>query len=162
MNHINKGLQFSCTRCSNCCRHTPGYVFLSEKDVTNLLPATGLGRAEFLRKYCRIVNVNGFYRLSLREKQNYDCIFWADGACLVYKKRPLQCKSYPFWSSILSSYSSWLEQKKMCPGIGNGTFHPRRKIEYWLKKRLKERFIELLPHHVATYIDNTEKIKSHG
>jgi Fe-S-cluster containining protein len=160
--HITKGLHFSCTRCSSCCRHTPGYVFLSEKDIANLLSATGLPRADFLRKYCRIVSVNGFYRLSLREKQNYDCIFWADNVCQVYKKRPLQCQSYPFWSSIINSDSSWQEQKKMCPGIDKGAFHPKRKIEYWLKRRLKERFIELLPHHVAPYIDDVEKIQSHG
>lgn len=159
---IHKGLQFSCTRCSSCCRHTPGYVFLSEKDISNLLRATKTTRAYFLKKYCRIVSVNGFYRLSLREKANYDCVFWADGKCTVYKNRPLQCKSYPFWSSILSSHADWLEQKKVCPGIGEGTFHTKRKIESYLKKRIKERFIELLPHNVATYIEDVNTIKSHG
>ena len=32
------GLRFECTRCSRCCRHTPGYVFLSENDVERLDP----------------------------------------------------------------------------------------------------------------------------
>jgi len=159
---INKGLQFSCSRCSNCCRHTTGYVFLSEKDIAHLLSVTKLDKTHFLKKYCRIVSVNGLYRLSLREKANYDCIFWFDGKCTVYKNRPLQCKSYPFWSSILSSHTTWIEQKRVCPGIGKGVFHNKRKIESLLKKRLKERFIELLPHNVATYIEDVDKIKSHG
>jgi Fe-S-cluster containining protein len=161
-NFIEKGLRFTCTRCSSCCRHTPGYVFLSEKDINNLLRATNMSRAHFLKNYCRIVSVNGLYRLSLREKSNYDCIFWSDGRCNVYKNRPLQCKSYPFWSSILSSYDSWIEQKKVCPGIGRGTVYNKRKIENYLKKRTKEKFIELLPHNVATYIDDIDKIKTHG
>jgi Fe-S-cluster containining protein len=158
---MNKGLKFKCTRCSRCCRHTPGYVFLSEKDINNLLLATKLDRATFLKKFCRIVSVNGFYRLSLREKENYDCIFWKDGKCEVYHRRPLQCKSYPFWSSILSSYASWLEQKKVCPGIDKGTYYNKRKIEILLRKRLKEKFIELLPHNVATYMEDLEKVKSY-
>ena len=27
------GLQFECARCSYCCRHEPGYVFLSDNDL---------------------------------------------------------------------------------------------------------------------------------
>ena len=159
---INKGLQFSCMRCSGCCRHLPGYVFLSEKDINNLIRAIKITRTHFLKKYCRIVSVNGFYRLSLREKANYDCIFWADGKCMIYKNRPLQCKCYPFWSSILSSHTTWMEQKKVCPGIGNGTVYNKRKIANYLKMRIKERFIELLPHNVATYIEDVDTIKTHG
>ncbi|HUX21603.1 MAG TPA: YkgJ family cysteine cluster protein, partial [Spirochaetia bacterium] len=30
------GLRFECTRCDACCRHEPGYVFLSQTDLRRL------------------------------------------------------------------------------------------------------------------------------
>ena len=64
----SRGLRFECTGCSRCCRHEPGYVFLSDNDLSRLCAAKELSRAEFLEKYCRSVNIHGFSRLSLREK----------------------------------------------------------------------------------------------
>ncbi len=34
-----RGLRFECTRCSRCCRHNPGYVFLSPVDLARLAEA---------------------------------------------------------------------------------------------------------------------------
>ena len=152
------GLRFKCKRCSNCCRLSPGYVFLSENDIKDLLAALKIERAKLLDKYCRIVNINSFLRISLKEKENYDCIFWKQGYCAVYNKRPLQCRSYPFWSSILSSKKLWLSQKESCPGIDNGSIHPRQKIEYWLKKRIRDKFIEISPNKVSTIFKDQKKI----
>ena len=88
--------------------------------------------------YCRTVDLGGFSRISLREKYNYDCIFWEQDGCSIYPERPLQCRSFPFWSSNLASRETWDTAAETCPGIGNGNRHSKRKIEAWLKKRLKE------------------------
>jgi Fe-S-cluster containining protein len=136
------GLQFECTRCSECCRHTPGYVFLSEKDVETLARVTGSERQEFLRTWCRQVAFGVARRVSLKEKQNLDCIFWENGGCSVYDARPLQCRSFPFWSACVSSSEEWGHHARQCPGMGKGVFHPRSEIEYWLERRLKEGFLE--------------------
>ena len=136
------GLQFECTRCSECCRHTPGYVFLSEQDLESLALATGSERQEFLRSFCRQVSLGVARRVSLKEKPNLDCIFWENGGCSVYEARPLQCRSFPFWSACVSSAEEWDLHARQCPGMGKGALHPRSEIERWLKKRLREGFLE--------------------
>jgi Fe-S-cluster containining protein len=136
-----KGLRFECTRCSRCCRHSPGYVFLSAKDVERLSKALGTPPEEFLRVYCRRVSTGIADRISLKEKANFDCIFWENGGCSVYEARPTQCRAYPFWSSNVASREAWEEQAKMCPGIGRGPVHDRREIEQWLEVRRREGFL---------------------
>ena len=134
------GLGFSCTRCSACCRYDSGYVFLSEKDVSALAGRLKIGYDEFADRYCRWVGAGAEERLSLSEKSNYDCIFW-EKQCLVYEHRPLQCRTFPFWQSIVSSPEAWAFAAKSCPGIGKGCFHDREKIEDCLSRRAAEKII---------------------
>ena len=136
------GLRFACTRCSRCCRHTSGYVFLSSTDLETLSSTVGVGREEFLRLYCRCVPFGPVNRISLKELPNLDCIFWEKGGCSVYESRPLQCRSFPFWSGCVASRAEWELHAKQCPGIGKGALHPRREIEAWLNQRLKEGLLE--------------------
>lgn len=137
------GLSFSCTRCSNCCRHDPGYVFLSEADLNNLARNLKLDTDKVIRFYCREVEIGGFTRLSLKERRNFDCIFWNNHGCIVYEARPFQCKSYPFWSAHLDSRESWNALSDQCPGINQGELHSKEKIENWLSLRNREPFIDL-------------------
>ncbi len=132
------GLRFHCIRCSKCCRHEPGFVFLSLGDIKRLASALELDDNEFIRRYCRRVQLGGFSQLSLKEKENYDCIFWESEGCLVYEHRPLQCEAYPFWAKNLESPTAWEAEKRQCPGIGSGKLHTRKEIEAWLDARLKE------------------------
>lgn len=136
------GLRFACTRCSACCRHTPGYVFLSDKDVDALTARLGIERPEFFRRYTRRVRFGPVTRISLREKPNVDCIFWDNGGCSVYDARPLQCRAFPFWSSCVSSAEEWEFHSGQCPGMGQGELHDRKTIEKWLALREEEGLIE--------------------
>jgi Fe-S-cluster containining protein len=135
------GLRFGCVRCSNCCRHTPGYVFLVEKDIKRLLTGTGLELQSFLERFCREIVLSGIHRISLKEKENYDCIFWEKDGCSVYRFRPMQCRSYPFWSGNLYSRHAWEQLKDSCPGVGRGRLHTRREIERWLHTAEANRFL---------------------
>jgi Fe-S-cluster containining protein len=136
------GLRFSCTRCSSCCRYQPGYVFLTEADMKQLQRATGLSRGELATAYCRQVSVSGISRLSLKEKANFDCIFWERDGCRVYRHRPLQCRSFPFWASNLASEAAWEDLKDTCPGVGCGKTRSRRTIVRWLGKQEKTSYLE--------------------
>ena len=137
-----KGLRFSCKRCSACCRFEPGYVFLSAKDRALLETFFKMESMEFSQSYCRWVPLsNGKDHLSLKEKSNYDCIFWTEDGCSVYEARPLQCRAYPFWPWILSSKKNWEITAQNCPGIGNGEFHAKNTIEEWLNQREMEPII---------------------
>jgi Fe-S-cluster containining protein len=95
----------------------------------------------FQRRYLREVNLSGIHRVSLIEKSNYDCIFWENGGCSVYRFRPMQCRSYPFWSGNLISLHGWEQLKSSCPGIGVGRVHSRREIERWLRRAEANRFV---------------------
>jgi Fe-S-cluster containining protein len=136
------GLRFECTRCSKCCRHTPGYVFLSPADLLSLAAALRLSKDKFLGTYCRKVDLGVARRISLKEKPNLDCILWENDGCSQYEARPLQCRSFPFWSACVASREEWLSHSKNCPGIGSGPVHSREEIDGWLALRLKEGFIE--------------------
>jgi Fe-S-cluster containining protein len=134
----NKGLNFQCKRCSYCCRHTPGYVFLSLQDIDRLGEKLKITPDKVREEYCRVIRLGGIKKLSLTEKSNFDCIFWENEGCIVYSARPLQCQSFPFWSSNLFSRSSWDELSKTCPGINTGKLHNKEEIDDWLQKRLEE------------------------
>jgi len=140
-----QGLLFSCTRCSACCRFESGFVFLSEKDASLLSTALNMEFMSFTETYCRWIPAeNGEFQLSLKEKSNYDCIFWAKGAvegCTVYDQRPLQCRAFPFWPSIVDNKSNWETAARDCPGMGKGKFHSRDSVKEWLFAREKEPII---------------------
>lgn len=137
------GLRFECIRCSRCCRGEPGFVFLSHRDLVQLCRHFEKPRNDFLDTYCRSVDVVGIKRVSLKEKPNYDCIFWegdtdGHGGCSVYEARPTQCRSYPFWASNVGDRRDWEYTGLHCPGIGRGPIHSRREIDRWLRRRERE------------------------
>lgn len=83
--------------------------------------------------------MDGVEQLSLQEKANYDCIFWKNG-CSVYEARPLQCRTFPFWLSMLESSQSWTAASETmgCPGMGKGELHPMEEIEAILARQHAE------------------------
>jgi Fe-S-cluster containining protein len=91
---------------------------------------------EFVETYCRWVpSPEGGEWLSLKEKANFDCVFW-EGGCAVYSSRPLQCRTFPFWKNNLLSVRAW--KSLSCPGINRGELHSREAIESRLEKRRSE------------------------
>jgi Fe-S-cluster containining protein len=136
------GLSFSCARCSACCRYESGGVFLSEIDLLRLAADRQMDYTEFIQIWCRWIPAGeGRERLSLKEKVNYDCVFW-DKGCSVYHARPLQCRAFPFWESLVSSAGAWRAAGRECPGIGSGVLHDRETIDGLLRRREAEPLIE--------------------
>jgi Fe-S-cluster containining protein len=135
------GLRFSCARCSACCRYESGFVFLSEDDLTSLVKALNLPRREVEGLYCTWIPSGAVDRLSLKEKPNFDCVFW-NGGCSVYESRPLQCRAFPFWDSILADAGAWERAAQDCPGIGRGAMHSFDEIAGALEQRKARRLIQ--------------------
>lgn len=119
------GLHFSCLGCGRCCGGEPGYVWLDTNEIFAIANFLEMDVADTLRSFAR--RVAG--RISLRELENGDCVFLADGRCRIYSVRPLQCRTYPFWPSVLQSPRSWCLEGQRCPGIGQGSFYPQETIE---------------------------------
>jgi Fe-S-cluster containining protein len=136
-----EGLRFSCARCSTCCRYESGFVFLSERDAVGLAESLRMAYASFVETYCRWVPGKwGTEQLALKEKANYDCVFWKDG-CSVYEARPLQCRSFPFWHSVIISPKAWAEAAKSCPGMGKGALHSIEEIMAHLQQEDAENVV---------------------
>jgi Fe-S-cluster containining protein len=135
------GLRFSCRRCSSCCRNESGFVFLSGEDLRRLSAACNMEYAGFVTTWCRWIPWGGGeFRLSLKEKSDYDCIFWKNG-CTVYEARPLQCRAFPFWNSVLSSRKAWEAAGTGCPGMDCGAMHSREEIEACLERQEAETIV---------------------
>ncbi len=123
------GLKFKCQRCSFCCGKTPGVCYLSKSDLELLCVFFNMKECDFIEKYCRWVPYyEGKTVLALKELRNHDCILWNNG-CSAYEARPVQCRTYPFWSWIVSDEETWLEIGRDCPGINKGELFSKEFIE---------------------------------
>ncbi|MDE5898654.1 MAG: YkgJ family cysteine cluster protein [Treponemataceae bacterium] len=123
------GLRFECRRCSFCCGHSPGFVYLSRADLERLCAYFSVGERQFVEENCRWADYYGGRTvLALKEKRNYDCWLW-DGGCTAYSARPVQCETYPFWSWMLSDEAVWTECAADCPGMNEGRLWSREEIE---------------------------------
>ncbi|MFA5569830.1 MAG: YkgJ family cysteine cluster protein [Sphaerochaetaceae bacterium] len=135
-----QGLRFTCQdSCYYCCGVEPGFVFLTKSDLRRLSEFLSLSKEDVIRAYCRKVPFGSFSYISLNEKKNHDCIFLHDQKkCSVYQGRPTQCKTYPFWSTIVDSQESWSREKEYCPGINVGQLHTKEDIDAYLEMRQNE------------------------
>ncbi len=121
------GLRFECTGCGDCCTGAPGYVWVTGSEIAALANLCGLAVEEFEAKYVRTVGI----RKSLIEFDNGDCVFFDNRSrrCRVYKARPRQCRTWPFWPSNLKSPSAWRAMADHCPGANCGKLIPLEEIE---------------------------------
>ncbi|UCG85906.1 MAG: YkgJ family cysteine cluster protein [Gemmatimonadota bacterium] len=121
------GLRFECTRSGNCCGGAPGVVRVTDEDVAKLARHLNLSDAEFREIYTREVGEN---ELSLKEKSNHDCVFFErENGCSVYKLRPRQCRTWPFWHHVVESPERWSEEAQHCPGMNRGPLHSAEEID---------------------------------
>lgn len=121
------GLRFTCTQCGACCTGGPGTVRVTDVEIRRLARCLAVSEIEFRRYYT--------YRLgngdtSLREKSNYDCIFYEqETGCTVYEDRPRQCRTWPFWGKTVKTPQTWKKAARWCKGMNSGRLHPLRVIE---------------------------------
>ena len=120
-----EGLAFSCTQCGNCCTGEPGYVWVTREEIGRI--ARFLDRSDDWLPKTQLRRVGFKYSLTER-KSNGDCIFLERDdhgirGCSIYPVRPLQCRTWPFWTINLKSHPSWAQAGEMCPGLNNGQHH---------------------------------------
>jgi Fe-S-cluster containining protein len=119
------GLRFGCTRCRQCCTGEPGYVWLTRVEMDRIATFLDMALEEFSRRYCRRV----FLSISLRERENGDCVLLGPDGCSVYPVRPSQCRTFPFWKSNLGSRRRWEAAGQRCPGVDRGRLYTVDEIE---------------------------------
>lgn len=118
----SEGLRFTCQGCGRCCRGEPGAIWFSPEEEGRLVTALGMDPASFRRRY--VTRIWG--APSLRERPGGDCVLLDPdtGRCGVYAVRPLQCRTYPFWPSVVVSPESWRDHARRCPGMDQGRLWP--------------------------------------
>ena len=116
-----KGFSYSfnesaCARCKGkCCIGESGYIFINTDEITALSKYLNLSQAEFKARFLEKIGA----RYSLKEtpfEGGFACVFFDQEkrACQIYKHRPSQCRSFPFWEYFNDHKK---ELQKECPGI---------------------------------------------
>ena len=127
------GLRFKCTLCGNCCSGPEGYVLYTDDEGHALAARLGITFEQFVRDYTKETIVGR----SLKEKPGpggLDCIFLdrdsipGKAVCGVYEDRPSQCRTWPFWRTIVRSRHHWDAASRGCPGINEGALIPPERI----------------------------------
>jgi uncharacterized protein len=127
------GLRFRCTMCGNCCTGPEGYVNLSDSEAAALADRLRLPLDAFLRDFTR-QTVFGRSLIEKTSSHGLDCVFLdrdsipGKAVCGVYEDRPEQCRTWPFWPSVIASRRNWELAKRTCPGIDDGPLIPPDKI----------------------------------
>ena len=125
---IEKGIRFECQSSGNCCvsRGSYGYVYLSKKDIKTLSIGFKTSEKNFIKKYCQ--KTDGFIHLKELKKNRGNCIFLKNNKCSVYKSRPIQCRTWPFWNENMNAKTWNLDIAKNCPGVGKGKLIKKNEI----------------------------------
>ncbi len=125
---IENGIRFECQGSGNCCvsRGSYGYVYLSKKDIRILSIGLKTTQKNFIKKYCQ--KTDGYVHLKELKKNKGDCIFLIDKKCSVYKSRPIQCRTWPFWSENMNTKDWNNDIAKNCPGVGKGKLIKKKEI----------------------------------
>lgn len=121
-----EGLRFQCTGCGGCCTGAPGYVWVTRAEIAAMAAALDMDVEQFGKRYLRQVG----NRYSLIELSGGDCVFLdADlRHCRLYRHRPRQCRTWPFWPSNLGSPEAWDDVAQCCPGVGRGRLYTLEEI----------------------------------
>ncbi len=119
------GLRFGCQRCGACCTGESGYVWVTPREAARIARFLGLSGAEFASQYLRKPGTHE----SLIELPDARCIFYAGNACAIYSVRPVQCRTFPFWRSVVVSPEAWRRCGEGCPGIGQGRLYSAAQVE---------------------------------
>ena len=111
------GLRFECTRCGLCCTR-PGPVLFPPADLARAARFLGSSPGGLARKY-RMTRRDGVNVLDAGEAGA--CPFHVEGrGCSIYRARPTQCRTFPFWPEIVRRRRSWENAGRGCEGIGRG------------------------------------------
>lgn len=88
---------------------------MTQSDIENLALYLNLEKEQFLKTYT-IKFYDKIALANIKVNGEYVCCFLdKEGLCEIYTKRPMQCKTFPFWDSMKEL--SFEELRKFCPAI---------------------------------------------
>ena len=134
MIHQTHTLHFECTACGQCCHGNPQHhiIEVSKPEVRAFHRFLDISAKQMRERY---LDDDPDYGLGIRLNADGRCsLLDEQGRCSVYKVRPLQCQTYPFWPEILRSKRAWNQEASRCEGINQGAAVTMKYIEQQLRK----------------------------
>jgi Fe-S-cluster containining protein len=131
------GLHFECQQCGNCCAGPEeGFIWVTTPEIERLAEHLGITVEKLRKTYlARAVTRTTI----IEDPVSKDCIFLSNingiRGCSVYPVRPNQCRTWPFWSSNLTSPSAWNSAALKCPGINRGNLYTVEQIKKLRKQK---------------------------
>ncbi|TYZ66012.1 hypothetical protein PybrP1_004470 [[Pythium] brassicae (nom. inval.)] len=123
--------QFKCTACGKCCTGRGGRVRVNEREVAAIASELRLSSTQVEARYLRrlpdaadqsVSDSDGetqqIQQWTLRQTpEDSQCVFLDDTKCSIYKARPTQCRTFPWWPQNLISDYDWQLAAQDCEGI---------------------------------------------
>lgn len=103
--------------CTKCCTRR-GFVYLTETDLLRAAEYLGMTPEAFEAAY--VIRFRKSLRLRMAPRGKNSCHFLTDNGCSIHSVKPTQCRTYPFWPSIVENRWRWKIEGTFCPGIGKG------------------------------------------
>ena len=98
-------MRFSCQPgCTKCCTRR-GWVYLTEDDLLRAAEYLQMTAADFEAAY--VIRFRRVLRLRKPAGRQLACHFLKDGGCSIHPVKPTQCRTYPFWPSLVNSRAAW-------------------------------------------------------
>lgn len=128
------GLSFTCTGCGGCCQNE-GDTWFTTHEFCRLVNSLGLPVEDVLDIYVSDIVAHW---VKMKHKLCIDtgvdqCIFLdaSSGSkrCSIYEYRPIHCKTYPFWPTIVSNSTTWWNEGQVFANYYNRTNNNRNSHE---------------------------------
>lgn len=85
---------FVCTQCGACCR-VPGYVRVTEEDITRIADHLEMDVDTFIARHTRLLPDRS--GLSVLEEPDGACVHLTqEGQCSLQDAKPAQCRGFPY------------------------------------------------------------------
>lgn len=127
-------LRFECTQCGACCtnRGDYAYVYVTDEEIDAMASDLSMSVARFRRRYT-FEDDGGWTQIRFRKD---GCAFLdpATKRCAVYRVRPVQCRTFPFWRELVGENGWTGAAKDLCEGIGQGPVHDADEVEKLMRE----------------------------
>ncbi len=134
MYYRGHALRFACTGCGHCCTGcgSSWVVEVTRAEQRRIQRYLGISRDWFRRRY--------LFRFDADTESlvmpGGRCVFLdAANRCRIYRVRPRQCRTYPFWPELVTRAAHWRLEARRCEGIGRGAVVPLARIERLLRQQ---------------------------
>jgi Fe-S-cluster containining protein len=112
-------VHFECTACGKCCTGKGGKVWVNTAEQNEISDLLNLSRKELIESYLDVGDKKGKYGIQQVQKEGEErCIFLTtENKCSIYRVRPTQCRTFPYWPQIMASHYDWQRSQQQCEGI---------------------------------------------